>query len=311
MYSVVYFEISGRCNARCPWCATGRKRLEGKEVGGDIKPDKFRDAIRYMKKNGFIGSATVIKLFNWGEPLLNPDYKEIVEILNEEQLAWGLSTNASIRRFFDEPDFLRNLKQILISMPGFSQRAYDKIHGFNFETIKNNIIEMVGNYKQCGFAGDVSLSYHLYQFNMNDAQQLFAFCGEHGFKINAGLAYINDWEEYRRYLRDEMSRERLKLASQSLFLSHLDLKLEELKKLGACRCPQFDMLNIDEDCNVVTCCLVDRDHPDYSIGSLFDLSVEDVKQKKRQQNICKECHDLGIWYLIQNPVSPISAFTLQ
>lgn len=311
MYNVVYFEISGRCNARCPWCTTGRKILQGRETGTDIKPERFREGVQYLKQNGFVNDGSIIKLFSWGEPYLNPDFKEIVDILNEENMPWGLSTNASVRTFFDKPGVMRNLKQIIISMPGFSQRAYDKCHGFNFEKIKQNIVDLVQNYRQMGFAGEVSLSYHLYQFNMNDAQLLFAFCQQHGFKISASLAYIADWEEYRKYLIGEMDRDRLKLASQSLFLSHIDLKLEELKKLDACQCPQYNVLTIDEDCKVVTCCLVDKDHPDYSIGSLFNLSVDEIKEKKRAQSICKECHDLGIWYLVQSPVSPISAFTIQ
>ena len=83
MYPIVYFEISGKCNARCPWCATGRKNRDGVETGSFIKPDVFAKALGYMKEQGMVGPETLLQLFSWGEPLLNPYFKEIVDIIND------------------------------------------------------------------------------------------------------------------------------------------------------------------------------------------------------------------------------------
>ncbi len=312
MYPIIYFEISGKCNALCPWCATGRKNRQHIDTGGFIKPELFEKALDRLQEIGLLSPQTVIKLFSWGEPFLHPQFKEIVEILNKKELSFGLSTNASRPVFFDQPLALRNLREIIISMSGFSQKSYSRAHGFNFEKIISNITNMMQNFRQCGFRGIARISYHIYQFNMHEIEPAILFARQNGIILDAGLAYIADWEEYRNYLCSEMDYEKLKLASQNLFLFHINEKKEELRNSGlpVSSCPQFNFLNIDEECNVLTCCLVDKSHKDYSIGSIFDLTTEEIVAKKRCQSICSECHELGIWYLIQSPVKPKQIFTL-
>lgn len=312
MYPIIYFEISGKCNGLCPWCTTGKKNRQNIPTGGFIKPELFERAIDRLNDLGLIGPQTIIKLFSWGEPLLHPQFKEIVNILNKKELPFGISTNASKLVFFEEPQSLRNLKEIIISMSGFSQKSYSRAHGFNFEKIISNISNMIFNFRQCGFNGIARISYHIYQFNMNEIEPALLFARQNNIIFDAGLAYIADWGEYRNYLVNEMDYEKLKLASQSLFLFHVNDKRQELKdyNIPVDSCPQFSFLNIDEECNVVTCCLVDKSLRDYSIGSLFELSAEEIAIKKRQQSICNECHDLGIWYLIQSPIRPLQLFTI-
>lgn len=312
MYPIVYFDISGKCNARCPWCTTGRKNREGVKTGGFIEPDLFAKALSYMKEQGMLGLQTLLQLFSWGEPLLNPYFKEIVDVINSENLKFGISTNASKPIYFDKPDVLRNLNSILISMSGFSQNSYDRIHGFNFEKIKSNISQMLQNFREHGFVGRATMSYHIYQFNMDEIESAVSFAQEKGILFDAGFAYIADWEEYRKYLLAEMDYEKLKLASQNLFLFFVDEKRAELRasNMPLSSCPQHKVLSVDEDCNVVTCCLVDKSHKDYSIGNLFELTEETINHQKACQSICHECHDLGIWWLIQNPRMPKQILTL-
>ena len=70
------------------------------------------------------------------------------------------------------------------------------------------------------------------------------------------------------------------------------------------QCPQFNILTIDEYCNVLTCCVLPKDHPEYSLGNLFTLSSDDIRKGKLSQNVCSECVKLGISYWVHNPWVP-------
>ena len=122
-FKLIIIEISGACNAHCPFCVTGR---------GDIKPGKmmsldlFKKTISRLKELDLVAQDCLFGLFNWGEPFLNPELNEILEFCADENLKIGLSTNASTYKKLSRKA-IQAINFILISMPGFSQTAYDKI----------------------------------------------------------------------------------------------------------------------------------------------------------------------------------------
>ena len=153
MYKRLYFEISGICNANCKYCANGKNSISGRfhrKQGSFIGVNDFEQAIRYLLDNNIIGHHTLISLYQWGEPLLHPRIKDIIEILLDHDLCYSFSTNASFPVYLNARE-LKNLSQAIISMSGFSQQSYDRIHGFNFEKIKLNIVNLIDRYSENGF----------------------------------------------------------------------------------------------------------------------------------------------------------------
>lgn len=300
MFSTVYFEIAGKCNGMCPWCTTGSKNRNGRVKNSDfISLDKFKNAIKYMIDKEIISKNAVLNLFDWGEPFLHPDFEGIIKYLNEEGIFFSLSTNASIPRTLKDPNVLKNLKALTFSMPGFSQDSYDKIHGFDFEKITNNIKKIVNNFRECGFSGYTQIAFHAYQFNLKEIKLANEFARELDINILPYCAYFNGFEMYRKYLKSEMEYSQLYKASRELILYYIDEDL--IRKPEGYKCPQItDILTIDENCNVLTCCAVEKGEEYYSIGNLFSLSSEDIRQLKNNQMICTECSKLGIDYLIHN-----------
>ena len=302
MYNHVVFEISGKCNAMCKWCVTGRKNRQEKRLGSFISPEIFQKAINYLKNESIIEKDAYFFIYNWGEPFLHPQFREIVNILNKEDIVYIISTNASKVVTFNEPHILKNLRAIVFSMPGFSQRSYDKIHGFNLEFIKQNIQKILSNYYQNGFQGKAEIRYHVYQFNIDEISDLMTFAKENNLGISPTYAGISDLELFMDYLSGRLSPTLLKEVSQDLLLFYS----EELQALmpNDYKCPYHDVLLIDEDCQVLTCCLVTRNMQNYSIGSLFDLNIEKMKQLKKNQPICKDCLKLSIPFIINNRPYP-------
>lgn len=60
-------------------------------------------------------------------------------------------------------------------MPGFSQESYDKIHGFNFEKIKENIKKYANDMELAGVKDKMWVAYHMYQFNLDEIYDAYVF----------------------------------------------------------------------------------------------------------------------------------------
>ncbi len=247
-----------------------------------------------MRDNGFIGPNTEIALYNWGEPFLHPKFKEIIKFLNTENFKIVLSTNCSKVVLFEEYGILSNLQFIILSMPGFSQRSYDKIHGFNFENIVKNIVEITQNFRSVGFKGRFVLTFHIYQFNLNEILPATEFATKNHLQFLPSLAFINDMERQRQYVNSELEYSDLKKATQDLLQFYLtDEIIEERKKQKPIDyiCPQYNLLNIDENCNVITCC-----GDNTCMDKIFNVKANEVNEWRTNSRACAECRKAGLDY---------------
>lgn len=299
MYKVINFDISGKCNAFCPWCYTGQRNLNSNNGGEFISPKTFGKAIKYLLDNGIMDKSTMVNMYNWGEPFLSPHLEDIINILNGYEIKYALSTNASKVVTFNEDKVLRNLASITFSMSGFSQESYNKIHGFNLEKIKDNIVSIINNFRNCGFEGQAKIAFHVYQFNLSEIEAAYKFAFLNNIPLYPSYAYLNGYSMLSNYLKSELSYEKMKKASQELMLYYINDKIKEKPEFY--ECPQFDMLTLDEKCNVLTCCGIGEESRDYAIGNLFELSLDQIRKKKLTREICKECDELGLNYIAHNP----------
>jgi MoaA/NifB/PqqE/SkfB family radical SAM enzyme len=309
MFNNVYFEISGVCNAKCKYCQTGkanRERLVGQKypVGQFVDLDEFKKSIEYMLANRFINSNTTIALFSWGEPFLHPKFKEIINYLSNLNLHFGLSTNASKPVYFENNSALKYLKEITFSMPGFSQESYDKIHGFNFIKIKENIVSIIENFRQCGFTGSAYVSYHLYQFNLTEIQATIEFCKKYNIKFKGYCAYFNGRDMFEKYLRNELEYSELKCAATELLLGSIEKRLTEFNQMDKnYNCPQFSQLTIDEHCNVLICCGYSTAFPNAVYKKIYNVNnVNEINAWRKNSKECRECIDIGLAYVGNNTI---------
>jgi len=302
-YNLVYFEIVGFCNARCPWCVTGNKSLNQVSYPSRvINVNDFRNAIVTLLEGGLIyPRESKISLANWGEPMLHPELGKILKTLRKNDVNFAISTNAS--KFVNlENDILGNLQEVRFSVPGFSQSSYDRIHEFNFESILKNIEMFCKNIRKEGSNAKLMMAYHLYQFNIDEIDAAMKFCSLNGIELYPYAAYLNDFNLAKAYLDKSISAELLRRIGKDLFLHYVDELIA--KTPHNYQCPQFNILSIDEYCNVLTCCVLPKGHPEYSLGKLSTLSCDDIRKGKLSQKVCTECVKSGISYWVHNPLVP-------
>ena len=297
----VMIEISGRCNARCPWCTTGRATREGRPVrGGFMDPGLLDAVLQRLEDMGLVLDTFRFELFNWGEPLLHPRLPDIVEVMNRRGLRYRLSTNASL-----VPDLsgvsMHGLDELVVSMPGFSQQSYDAIHGFGFERILDNIRELRAGLTRNGFRGRAFVSLHVYRFNVHEVVDAARYCRDTGMAFHPYMATPNDHPTCMDLLSGRLDGPRRDLAERHLLLSHLPGMLA--RRPPDWRCWQQNKVVLDEEARFLTCCLLPREHPDYSLGSVFDLDLSRALEAKRTRPACRPCLASGTAYWLLNPVA--------
>lgn len=169
----VYIDITGKCNAHCPFCERGARRfglLPKLENAGASYMDsgKFERIFRYLLENNIITKNAWLHLYNWGEPLINPYFRNIMAVIKDTKTFNGrlvLSSNGGNRQDFDRK-YMPDLPLYMIfTIPGFSQASYDRGNSFKFSKVISNIEYMVKKLQALPNV-HISLTYLVFKYNM-------------------------------------------------------------------------------------------------------------------------------------------------
>ena len=149
---VIYIEPTNLCNFKCAFCPTGDKELL-KRVG---RPSGMMD-IKLLKKivddiKALQTKIKVVSLYKDGEPLLHPEFPEMVRYVKESGITSKIcvKTNGSLlnpslnKRIVDS-----GLNWLGISVESISSDGYKKISGvsLDYEKFKENIADLFSRKK--------------------------------------------------------------------------------------------------------------------------------------------------------------------
>lgn len=290
-YNGALFDITGGCNAKCPLCVTARETF-GQRLQFISVPD-FGRALDRMLELELIGLGGGIGLQNWGEPIVHPDLNGIFKALSDRSLECGISTNASKATNFHVST--SHLNSMIFSLPGWSQASYDKVHGLRFDRIVSNMESTLANLRDTGFVGHAMMNFHVYQFNVyGELEEAAEWCEKNGVAFRPYLAYINDYNLAKAYLKGEIQRDELSNISSSIFTHYVD---DLIKSQPAdWPCPQWGALVLDHRSNVLLCCSLPFSHQECVVGSVFELSRDEIVAGKKNAKECDECMGCGIAY---------------
>lgn len=288
-YKTIFYEISGICNGKCPYCLSGRFRETG---GSFVSTALFDRTLGVIAKNSLLSADGVIGLYNWGEPFLHPQLSELLHTINDYAFSYGFSTNASKIPFIDE-FFVKNLKYIRFSMPGFSQASYNRIHGFRFEVILENIKSVVRACRHHGFQGNFSISYHVYQFNLDEIFRCEEFAEKWNITFSPVYAILNNWWHIHAWVDNSLGDDLLKSISEDLFCFEIREKIATAPEDYSC--PQYNLLAIDEASNLLLCCQVPPGK-EFSCGNMLTDDPTTMLHYRQKNSICEECIRKGLSY---------------
>nr|WP_300998939.1 glycosyltransferase [Methanoculleus sp.] len=291
--NTVYYEISGICNAKCTYCPTGSGVTKGRPARF-IPPEEFSRGLNRLYELGLLNNDIFFGLFNWGDPLLHPRLNEILHILKEADQSFALSTNGSFIPKNLNSSLLDNLSYIRLSLPGFSQQSYDKVHRLDFEKVLQNISIL----NELAPPNTLEVLLYAYKFNTGEISRAFEYFSNKNIRFQVGMPHLMDYEEAIEYLTETIDPVKKQRIEDDLFIDHIKPLL--LHKGDTKSCPYLqNQLVIDEYNNVLTCCVLSKNSEYYTVGSLFELTEDEIFDvKTRGQPICSRCMSAGVpyWY---------------
>lgn len=123
------------CNLECNCCPTGRKL--------NTRTKAIMPLERISKILGYFGKyLKEIILFNWGEPLLNPNIIEVIKEIKKHDILLTLSSNLNVDIDEQKANELisSGLDRLICSIDGTSQESYEKYRKKgNFNKAFNNL----------------------------------------------------------------------------------------------------------------------------------------------------------------------------
>ena len=161
---LIVWDITARCNLRCKHCYS----TAGKPLPNELSTE---EALKVVEDLADMGVAAIA--FSGGEPLLRPDFFEIVKATRDSGIFPALATNATLIT----KEMARKLKEagvgfVQISLDGANAATHDSFRGVEgaFEKtlagIRNSVDE--------GLFVEVSCT--ITRFNLNELDQILDLC---------------------------------------------------------------------------------------------------------------------------------------
>ncbi len=165
---------NNRCNFKCSYCTTRKNMFPGS------------DGLVQRLMNGFAEADMLHEdlSFAWageGEPVLDPDFEDILGLLLKKGSKGLIFTNASVHSSLLEEGLRQGRLRIVTSLDAGTPKTFERMHGVDaFDRVVANLRRYRA---QCG-PEDISLKYILTADNANQGEtgRFVELCGSLGIR---------------------------------------------------------------------------------------------------------------------------------
>lgn len=161
----LFFELTTACNERCFHCGS---RCAPGAVNG-LLAEKYKEILDDVKES--FGTSDILLCITGGEPLLRPDFFDILEYAHELGFAWGMTTNGTLIT----PDVARRLadvgmRTVSVSIDGLEE-THDRQRGMRGGW--RRAMEGVKNLLETGAFEEVQITTVVNHRNIGELDALF------------------------------------------------------------------------------------------------------------------------------------------
>lgn len=170
------FELTARCNFRCPMCYIHSCSEKAGETKTELTAAQWIALAREARDMGM-----VFALLTGGEPFLRTDFFEIYHAMKAMGLMISINTNGSLMRGAVLEELLEDPPtRVNVSLYGASAETYRRMCGQDaFETVADNIRAL----KKAGV--DVRINLSITPYNRNDISRIYEIARELDVHIKA------------------------------------------------------------------------------------------------------------------------------
>ena len=295
--SKISIESGNLCNLRCPLCPTGQQDKSAQK--GFISFDVFKKVIDEIGQ-----SLTLIRLYNWGEPLLNKDLQKMIRYAKERGIDIKISTNLSMTMEDDQIDVLlkAGLGKIYISCNGASPSTYIKYHaGGDFELVMDNMKRLIQKKEELpNCHTKLVWLFHVFKHNEHETNAAQELAKKIGINIKISRMRPDMGKEIFETTQKALERDKAWIPDNPAYTV---ISTKQKKRIG-CMLPWTETM-INWDGSVLPCCAVYSEK--HAFGNILKNSFAEIwnnemyvaarkeilGMKNEKKTICHTCKNSG------------------
>ncbi len=291
-----YIDIVGTCNLRCPSCPNGNYQ-PGDFIGirrpkGFMKLALFKKILAKIKRENSDYEYMVISVYNWGEPLIHPEFPQFIAAIRDQGFYSDVSTNLNIKDV--KPIVEASPNKLIVSLSGYTPDVYSQTHKRgNSHLVVSNLYKLRYYMDRLKKNFPVELSYHLYKHNVGyDVERIMSIASDLRFWFCSDYTYLMPLEKNLNYLNGVLAfQERTNIP---LMLIKPEEQIELAKPYNLTDCLLWDRPTINFDGSVALCCAV-YDYQHNIATDFLEVSHRELEACKRTHKMCKTCMDTGLF----------------
>jgi radical SAM protein with 4Fe4S-binding SPASM domain len=296
-------ESGNVCNLRCPLCPTGQR--DPSATKGMLPYATFEKILEQLGRD-----LITIRLYNWGEPLLNKDLIRMCELAYRRRVSVKISSHLNdLTPELAEGLLRAKVKKIYVSADGATPESYAIYRrGGDFEHVLANMRLLVAKKRELGavFTRVIWL-FHVFRHNEREVERARELAREIGVELQLNRARTDMGKEIFEKVEDALARDGDWLPESDEYCAY-DREQQQAQREPMCHLPWKDTA-INWDGKVLACCSVYSEKHAY--GSIHDQDFfqiwnnplyvdarrEILGQPNTRDTICKTCKHNGYLFL--------------
>lgn len=289
-----YIDAFSHCNLRCPSCPVANLPGNNAQAKGLLTADLLS---KILEKALAETEVTSVGLFNWTEPMLNPDLPDLVRLIKAYGQWAAISTNLNVLRSADDL-FRAGLDWLRVSLSGFHQDVYVRGHANgDIEAVKANMRQLAEARARTGAGTDMEVFFHRYKDNQEDEALMKSYAESLGFRFVGAWAYMMPVEKVLASLDPGAGYAEITDGDRAL-MARLALPVPDAVAIAEehdiVQCDLMDgTMSLDVDGNIYLCCAASGRESNL-LGNYLEMSLDEIQARKRSHSLCGPCMNKGL-----------------